>query len=186
MSASPPRRIWLCADDYGISPGVNRGIRDLIERKRLNATSVMVVGPAAARDEIAALQAIATANEHCAIGLHAVLTAPFHPLTMHFKPLAGGRFLPLSKLLRVSLLRRLDGEIIRTLPANEKVLSRCHPVYEELPGWQQPTEGVRAFDDLPAQAQAFIQRVEKLLECPVDLISVGPEREQIVIVNPIF
>jgi predicted glycoside hydrolase/deacetylase ChbG (UPF0249 family) len=114
MSAPPPRRIWLCADDYGISPGVNRGIRDLIERKRLNATSVMVVGPAAVRDEIAALQTIAKVNQRCAIGLHAVLTAPFHPLTMHFKPLASGRFLPLSKLLRISLLRRLDGEIIRT------------------------------------------------------------------------
>ncbi|MGX9389907.1 ChbG/HpnK family deacetylase [Nitrobacteraceae bacterium UC4446_H13] len=114
MSAPPPRRIWLCADDYGISPGVNRGIRDLIERKRLNATSVMVVGPAAVRDEIAALQTITKVNQHCAIGLHAVLTAPFHPLTMHFKPLASGRFLPLSKLLRISLLRRLDGEIIRT------------------------------------------------------------------------
>lgn len=114
MSAPSPRRIWLCADDYGISPGVNRGIRELIERKRLNATSVMVVGPAVDRDEIAALQAAVAASSHCAIGLHAVLTAPFHPLTMHFKPLAGGQFLPLSKLLRVSLLRRLDSEIIRT------------------------------------------------------------------------
>ena len=54
--AAPPRRIWLCADDYGISPGVNRAIRDLIERGRLNATSVMVVGPAIGRDEVAALQ----------------------------------------------------------------------------------------------------------------------------------
>ncbi len=54
--AAPPRRIWLCADDYGLSPGVNRAIRDLIERGRLNATSVMVVGPAAGRDEIKALQ----------------------------------------------------------------------------------------------------------------------------------
>ena len=45
-AAAPPRRIWLCADDYGISPGVNRAIRDLIERGRLNATSVMMVGPA--------------------------------------------------------------------------------------------------------------------------------------------
>ena len=55
--AATPRRIWLCADDYGISPGVNRAIRDLIERGRLNATSVMVVGPAIGRDEVAALQA---------------------------------------------------------------------------------------------------------------------------------
>ena len=62
------RRIWLCADDYGISPGVNRAIRDLIENDRLNATSVMVVGPAIGRDEVSALKAAAQANPRCAIG----------------------------------------------------------------------------------------------------------------------
>lgn len=46
MSKPDQRRIWLVADDYGISPGVNRAIRDLIERGRINATSVMMVGPA--------------------------------------------------------------------------------------------------------------------------------------------
>jgi adenylosuccinate synthase len=80
----------------------------------------------------------------------------------------------------------LDGEVIDTFPSRESVLDRIKPIYEELPGWQQPTTEVRTFDDLPPQAQAFIKRVEKLLECPVDLISVGPSREQAVIVNPIF
>jgi len=47
---------WLCADDYGLSPGVNRAIRDLIERGRLNATSVMVVGPAIGRDEVSSFE----------------------------------------------------------------------------------------------------------------------------------
>src|SRR3954470_2946227 len=108
-----PRRIWLCADDYGLSPGVNRAIRDLIARGRLNATSVMVVGPATGRDEIEALKEAAANSPHCAIGLHATLTAPFHPLTMHFRPLDGGLFLPFPKLLRAGLLRRLDPEIIR-------------------------------------------------------------------------
>ena len=54
--AAPPRRIWLCADDYGLAEGVNRAIRDLIARGRLNATSVMMVGAAIGRDEVAALQ----------------------------------------------------------------------------------------------------------------------------------
>jgi predicted glycoside hydrolase/deacetylase ChbG (UPF0249 family) len=111
--AAPPRRVWLCADDYGLSPGVNRAIRDLIERRRLNATSVMVVAPAIGRDEVSALNDAAAKSPHCAIGLHATLTAPFHPLTMHFKPLHGGLFLPFTKLLRAGLLRRLDPEIIR-------------------------------------------------------------------------
>ncbi len=106
--AAPPRRIWLCADDYGISPGVNRAIRELIERGRLNATSVMTVGPAIGRDEVQSLQAAAAKSSHCAIGLHATLTAPFRPLTMHFKPVFGGLFLPFPKLLRAGLLRRLD------------------------------------------------------------------------------
>jgi|SRR5215210_1637436 len=110
--AAPPRRIWLCADDYGLSPGVNRAIRDLIERGRLNATSVMVVGPAIGRAEVSALQAAAGKTPRCAIGLHVTLTAPFRPLTMHFKPLDGGMFVAFPKLLRAGLLRRLDPEII--------------------------------------------------------------------------
>jgi predicted glycoside hydrolase/deacetylase ChbG (UPF0249 family) len=110
--AAPPRRIWLCADDYGLSPGVNRAIRDLIERGRLNATSVMVVGPSIGRDEVSALRAVAADSPRCGIGLHVTLTAPFRPLTMHFQPLDGGMFLPLPKLLRAGLLRRLDPEII--------------------------------------------------------------------------
>jgi chitin disaccharide deacetylase len=110
--AAPPRRIWLCADDYGLSPGVNRAIRDLIKRGRLNATSAMMVGPAIGRDEVSALQAIAAGSPRCAIGLHATLTAPFRPLTMHFQPIDGGMFLGFPKLLRAGLLRRLDPEII--------------------------------------------------------------------------
>jgi chitin disaccharide deacetylase len=110
--AAPLRRIWLCADDYGLSPGVNRAIRDLIERGRLNATSVMVVGPAIGRDEVSALQTAAAGSPRCSIGLHVTLTAPFRPLTMHFQPLNGGMFLPFPKVLRAGLLRRLDPEII--------------------------------------------------------------------------
>jgi predicted glycoside hydrolase/deacetylase ChbG (UPF0249 family) len=107
------RRITLCADDYGISPGVNAGIRELIEQGRLNATSVMVVGPAIGRDDVSTLQAAVAANPNCAIGLHATLTAPFHPLTMHYRPLLDGLFLPLGKMLRAGLLRRLDRDMIQ-------------------------------------------------------------------------
>jgi predicted glycoside hydrolase/deacetylase ChbG (UPF0249 family) len=111
--AAPPRRIWLCADDYGLSPGVNRAIRDLIGRGRLNATSVMVVGPSIGRNEVGALKTVAAGSPRCGIGLHVTLTAPFRPLTMYFKPIDGGMFLPFPKLLRAGLLRRLDPEIIR-------------------------------------------------------------------------
>ena len=110
--AAPPRRIWLCADDYGMAEGVNRAIRDLISRSRLNATSVMVVGQAIGRNEVAELQAAAAASPRCAIGLHATLTAPFRPLSMHFRPVDGGLFLPFQTMLRSGLLRRLDPDMI--------------------------------------------------------------------------
>lgn len=128
---APPRRFWLCADDYGLSPGVNRGIRELIERGRINATSVMVVGPAIGRDEVNALNAAAAASPRCAVGLHATLTAPFHPLTMHFRPLDGGLFLPFPKLLRLGLLRRLDPEIIRAELAAQ--LAAFHELFGRAP-----------------------------------------------------
>ena len=111
---SPSRRIWLCADDYGISPGVNRAIRDLIGKGRLNATSVMVVGPAIGRADVAALQDVARASPRCAIGLHVTLTAPFRPLTMHFRPADGGMFLSLPTMLQRGFVRRLDREIIQS------------------------------------------------------------------------
>ncbi len=112
MNVAPTRRIWLCADDYGLAEGVNRAIRDLMSHGRLNATSVMVVGTAVGRSEVTALQEVAANSPRCEIGLHATLTAPFRPLTMHFRPTDGGLFPPFPNLLRSGLLRRLDPEMI--------------------------------------------------------------------------
>lgn len=100
------RRIRLCADDYGIAPGVNAAIRDLVARGRLNATSVMVLAPSFSRAEADALAA-ANAGGRAAIGLHVTLTAPFTPLT-NYRPLRDGKFLPIGATLAASLMRRLD------------------------------------------------------------------------------
>ena len=75
MTVSAGRHIILCADDYGISPAVSAAIRDLIARRRINATSAMVVTPSFSGTEAEALRAAAT--DHAAIGLHLTLTAPF-------------------------------------------------------------------------------------------------------------
>jgi len=154
--AAPPRRIWLCADDYGISPGVNRAIRDLIGHGRLNATSVMVVGPAIGRDEVSALQTLAADRPRCAIGLHVTLTAPFQPLTMHFQPLDGGLFLSLPKLLRASLLRRLDPEIIY---AELKVqLAAFHELFSRAPDFVDGHQHAQLF---PQIRDAFLAAVQE-------------------------
>jgi predicted glycoside hydrolase/deacetylase ChbG (UPF0249 family) len=101
-------RIWLCADDYGISPSVNAAIRDLVVRGRLNATSVMVVAPSFHRGEALALQALNAKAQRVAIGLHVTLTAPFRPLSESFRPLRDGAFLPLGTLLLRAGLRALE------------------------------------------------------------------------------
>jgi chitin disaccharide deacetylase len=153
--AAPPRRIWLCADDYGLSPGVNRGIRDLVERGRLNATSVMVVGPAIGRDEISALQDAVANSPGCAIGLHVTLTAPFRPLTMHFQPLNGGMFLEFSKLLRAGLLRRLDPEIVGAELAVQ--LSAFRELFGRAPDFVDGHQHAQLF---PGVRDAFLKAVK--------------------------
>lgn len=104
MAGQAPRHFWLCADDYGIAPGVNGAIRDLIARGRLNATSVMVVAPSCTRGEVDALKNAGKA----AIGLHLTLTSPFRPLTPDFTPVAQGTFHPLPGMLSLALRRRLN------------------------------------------------------------------------------
>lgn len=106
------RRIWLCADDYGIAPGVNAAIRDLIAGGRLNATSVMVVAPSFGHDEAAALAQLNAAKRRAAIGLHLTLTAPFRPLTPTYRPLRNGAFLTLPATLAAAFLRQLDAALL--------------------------------------------------------------------------
>jgi predicted glycoside hydrolase/deacetylase ChbG (UPF0249 family) len=101
------RRLRLCADDYGIAPGVNGAIRDLIARRRLNATSVMVLPPSFSRGEADALVRVA-ANGGAAIGLHVTLTAPFMPLTAGYRP----PFRPIGATLIAALMRRLDRDAL--------------------------------------------------------------------------
>jgi predicted glycoside hydrolase/deacetylase ChbG (UPF0249 family) len=108
------RHIWLCADDYGMSPGVSAGIRELISLERINATSVMVTSPHFNKDEAAALNALNSGKKRAAIGLHVTLTAPFNPLSNDFEPLRRGRFLSLNDVLRSAVARRLKTDALAT------------------------------------------------------------------------
>jgi predicted glycoside hydrolase/deacetylase ChbG (UPF0249 family) len=110
MNDPARRNIILCADDYGIAPAVNQAIRDLIARRRLNATSVMTAAPNFQHHEAEALSAVARSN--AAIGLHVTLTAPFQPLSHGFAPLRRGAFLSLAAMLQRSHLRLLKPELL--------------------------------------------------------------------------
>jgi predicted glycoside hydrolase/deacetylase ChbG (UPF0249 family) len=104
------RRIWLCADDYGISRSVNAAIRELILRGRLNATSVMTAASHFDAGEAEALDELNSGIKRAALGLHVTLTGPFKPLSEGFAPLAHGHFLPLKKMMRAAVARRLNSE----------------------------------------------------------------------------
>ncbi|MGH6672922.1 MAG: ChbG/HpnK family deacetylase [Xanthobacteraceae bacterium] len=110
MTSTELRHIWLCADDYGMSPAVSGAIRDLIARRRINATSVMVTAPTFSHAEAAALRAVA--GDHAAIGLHVTLTAPFPPHSHGFEPLRRGAFLPLAAMARRALSRSLQAPLL--------------------------------------------------------------------------
>jgi chitin disaccharide deacetylase len=105
-------RLWLCADDYGIAPGVNSAIRDLIMHGRLNATSVMVVAPSFTRAEARSLAILNSGEPRAAIGLHLTFTAPFRPLTQGFRPRREDGFPLLRDLFKAGLMRQLKPEAL--------------------------------------------------------------------------
>ena len=72
------------------------------------------------------------------------------------------------------------GKIVDTLPAGADALEQCEPVYEELPGWSESTYGLRSVEDLPTNAQAYLNRLEELTETPVKIISTGPDRDETI------
>ena len=108
------RHIWLCADDYGMSPAVNVAIRDLVVRGRINATSVMVVAPNFYRSEAVSLNMLNASETRVAIGLHVTLTAPYQPLSPNFQPVCDGIFLSKRETARHSFLHLLRRETLES------------------------------------------------------------------------
>jgi len=75
----------------------------------------------------------------------------------------------------------LEGAFSEILPVGAEELERCHPVYEELPGWMESTVGIRSHESLPSGARAYLKRIEELAGVPIDLISTGPDREETIV-----
>ncbi len=75
---------------------------------------------------------------------------------------------------------RLDGEITADFPYTA-ALSRCEPVYEMMPGWKKDISAARKLSDLPAETRKYVDKMEEALKCPVKFLSVGPEREALVL-----
>jgi len=88
--------------------------------------------------------------------------------------------------LKVCTGYRLDGDVINDFPADAATLNRCHPVYEEMPGWCQPTTEATCLEELPGAARAYITRLEELVGCPANYVCIGPVRRQAIELVPVL
>ena len=78
-----------------------------------------------------------------------------------------------------------QGKTLTDFPASLKVLGHCQPVYETLPGWSETISDIRKLEDLPANVRSYLNRIEELTQTPIYIVSVGPDRDQtIVLKNP--
>ena len=88
--------------------------------------------------------------------------------------------------LKICVAYDLDGKRLDYLPTAADQQARCVPIYENIPGWSESTEGARSWNDLPAAAIKYVRRVEELIDCPVALVSTSPEREDTILVTDPF
>jgi len=79
---------------------------------------------------------------------------------------------------------KFNDETLTSFPSDVAILEKCQPLYEELHGWQESISGIRNFEKLPAEARNYMSRLEDLLSCPISLVSIGPDRGQIIEKNP--
>lgn len=83
--------------------------------------------------------------------------------------------------LKICVGYRLDGRVITHVPDTPD-FERCEPIYETWAGWEKPTRDARCWDDLPAEAQAYLRRIAELADAPIRYVSVGPAREQLIVI----
>ena len=82
--------------------------------------------------------------------------------------------------VKVCVAYEFEGDRYEDFPPNQTIFNKCRPLYEEIPGWEQDIRTARTVEDLPKQARAFIEWVERLTDTRVGWVSVGPARDQIV------
>jgi adenylosuccinate synthase len=88
--------------------------------------------------------------------------------------------------LKICTGYRLNSTVIDYLPSSPTQLNDIEPVYETFEGWQEPTTECRTFADLPTAAQRYLKRIEELVGAPIAMVSVGPERDQVIEHSAIF
>jgi adenylosuccinate synthase len=86
--------------------------------------------------------------------------------------------------IQVCVAYRIDGKQVRDFPSHVDDLRRAEPVYETLAGWQTDVSTIDRPEDLPENAKRYIARISQLVERPVGVVSVGPDRAQTLFLDP--
>jgi adenylosuccinate synthase len=81
---------------------------------------------------------------------------------------------------------RRNGVVSVTPPVGADGYTGCEPVYVDMPGWKETTVGVRKYNELPANARAYLKRIEEITETPIDIVSTGPDREDTIVLRHPF
>jgi adenylosuccinate synthase len=84
------------------------------------------------------------------------------------------------RTLNICTAYKVGGRTLDTMPAASLAMAQAQPVYEEVEGWHTDTSECRRWEDLPAQAQAYVRRIQDILECTICIVSVGPKRDQAI------
>jgi adenylosuccinate synthase len=85
------------------------------------------------------------------------------------------------KSIKVCIAYQVDSKVITEFPASSDLVARCQPVYEELEGWHEEISGAKEISQLPLAAQRYLARIEELTQTPIDIVSVGAQRDQTII-----
>ena len=88
--------------------------------------------------------------------------------------------------IKICTAYKFDDEVLTSFPSDADILEKCQPIYEEVDGWEESISGIRNFNKLPTEARNYVSRLEDLLSCPISLVSVGPDRRQIIPVKEFF
>ncbi len=90
------------------------------------------------------------------------------------------------KKIKICVAYNYDGKRIESFPTDTKIFEKCRPVYIEMDGWQDDISNVKEYKKLPANAKKYLEKIESLIKVPISIISVGPEREQLIVVKGMF
>jgi adenylosuccinate synthase len=88
--------------------------------------------------------------------------------------------------IKICTAYKFNDDVLTSFPTDVAILEKCQPIYEEVNGWQESISGIRNFKKLPAEARNYMSWLEDHLSCPISLVSVGPDRKQVILIKDFF